>query len=134
MSNFLAWLMRLDASMIDAVKKLLELAKELQAADGLSRQIGIAIQIIEQVSKMTPTEVDDEIVAVIRRVATDDLLDRIASLVGQFLGSGVQTLSVEAQAEEAAFFQAKGINFFQLIAAAKLIADLIKSLRGNQTT
>lgn len=133
MGTLLSWLSKLGPQSVELLMQALAIVKQIQQAEDLAEQIKKSLLLIQLVASITPTEVDDNILRYVNQLISDELIDRLAAMVEQFLGSSVSTMSTEQYREEADFFEAQGINFLQLIAIAKMVADLIAQLRKAQT-
>lgn len=118
---------------LSKLRDLLDAIKEITAATTVVARIKAALKTLAIIAEMTPTETDDKIVEVIRSIASDELLEIIARLVGGMLGGSAQTQDVTILAADRRTAAAAGIPWTVLVGIALQIARLLEGLNlGNQ--
>lgn len=130
--ELITWLSGFGTAGMESLGKILELVKKIRATEDRAEELKLGIAILREMATLSPTSVDDDILSVIDKVASQELLDQMIKLVSRFRGgfSAQQSFTVQQLGDDTAVFTAQGLSILQLIAAAKMLSDLIKTLKS----
>lgn len=127
--EILKWLSNFGPAGIASLREILELISKIRDTEDRAEQIKISLSILKLLAKLSPTTMDDSALEVIDKIASEDLIRQLLSLVNRFNSSSVQVCSAEDLSVATSEFTAQGIGLLQIISIAKTIADLLKMLR-----
>jgi len=118
---------------LSEIGDLITAVKAMMAAEGLPAQIKAAINVLDVGAGITETDVDDRIVDIIQKVATDDMIEvivKIIDMIKPHAAEGVSAMqaSVTPMAVEQAAVEAKGIPWNLLVQIAIAIYELLKDM------
>lgn len=114
-------------SLVEAIRKIME-------ATDLKTRVRAGIEALEVIAEMTPTDVDDRLVEMIKSVLTDELLDIITRLVGGMIGGGAQAADVTIQAQDRQISAKAGIPWAFLVRLALQIVQLLENIGLNDNS
>lgn len=112
------------------VVQLITKVQEIAAAESLKDKVRIGIDVLEIVAAMTETDSDDKLVALIRSIATDDVLEILARIVSGLLGTFSKQDATLAAADKQVV-EAKGIPWAFLVQIAMQLLPLLQHFIDN---
>lgn len=109
------------------IQELMSAFWAVRQAGTLRQKMEAGLEVLKLLADVTPTEVDDNIVAVIDKFS-DPLLDLLELVVSNFLPSAdIRVLDVKIQQQ----FETAGIPWGMILQIAKLLAQLIGMVKGK---
>ena len=115
---------------IETVKVVIDIVGQLQQTDNRSEQIKLGLQILKELATLTDTQADDQIVAVVDRALSPQVIDILVRIVGAMLGDSTPQ-SVEDSMEDLVTVQAFGISLPMLFQLATTLAAIIRTIRKS---
>jgi hypothetical protein len=112
------------------VMELVEKVRAVQAADDLVDKVTIGIEVLELIADMTATDADDKIVAMIKSIATPDVIEIIVRIISGLTGNTMQDVTIAAADRQA--MSAKGIPWSFLVQIALQLLPLIEGIIDDE--
>lgn len=133
MSSLLEFLLRFDGATLERLKVVIDLLRQIAAEESTAGKVRLVLQLLKKLAEISPTSVDDEILGVIDRFASEELIDRLLGLIERYRGAST-VMSAESVKNEAEFYSAQGLSLLQVIALARMVKQVIDMIQAGRVS
>ena len=123
--DLLRWLATFGTENLGKLKTVVDLIAQIRDADSLEARVTLALQLLRVLAQISPTTVDDQILDVINRVATPELIAKLVSLLGRFSAESVTTMSADDEKQLVDVAHAQSMSLLQLFALLRTVKQII---------
>lgn len=111
------------------VIELLKLVETIKTAPDLTSQVQATLSLLSTVAQLTPTVIDDNLVALLVKVASPEIIAVLVRLVTSMLPSHAQTADVTITQLDRDTVASKSIDWSLIMSIAIQISQIIARLR-----
>ena len=132
--EILMWLARFGQASLEEIKEILGLISQIRQAESLAEQVKLVYKILQVAATLSPTSVDDQILALFGTLIDSPLFDTLIGMIETSTGESVGVMSTEQQVSMVKHVEAQGIPFLQLVSIAQLVIQILRQINAAKAT
>ena len=130
--DLLNFLIRFGQQSMDSLKEIIALIEKITKSEDLEEQVKLVLEMLKIAVELTPTEMDDNIVDLISKLADSPLFDILLRMIRRNDPATSVAYSTTAQVQEIETIQMQGVNFLQLVSLANLVMQILKTIKKSR--